>query len=60
MNDVGFAVATLSVVIKTSLLMIMATGATWEKVVLTLSICPSLFLGRRSQHVGMALHTAYL
>jgi 3-vinyl bacteriochlorophyllide hydratase len=54
LNGVGLAAATLSVVIKTSLLYaIMITGAVWEKVVFGRYLfAPAFFLGRRRQHVG--------
>ena len=54
LNGVGLAAATISVVIKTSLLYaIMVTGAIWEKVVFGRYLfVPGIFLGRRCQHAG--------
>lgn len=62
MNDVGFAAATLSVVIKTSLLYaIMVTGAIWEKVVFGRYLfAPAFFWEDVVSMLVMALHTAYL
>ena len=62
MNDVGFAAATFSVVIKTSLLYaIMVTGAIWEKVVFGRYLfAPAFFWEDVVSMLVMALHTAYL
>ena len=62
MNDVGFAAATLSVVIKTSLLYaIMVTGAIWEKAVFGRYLfAPAFFWEDVVSMLVMALHTAYL
>ncbi len=62
MNNVGFGAATLSVVIKTSLLFaIMATGAIWEKVVFGRYLfAPAFFWEDVVSMLVMALHTAYL
>ena len=62
MNDVGFAAATLSVVIKTSLLYaIMVTGAVWEKVVFGRYLfAPAFFWEDVVSMLVMALHTLYV
>jgi hypothetical protein len=54
LNGAGLAAATMSVVVKTSLLYaIMITGAIWEKVVFGRYLfAPAFFLGRRCQHGG--------
>jgi len=62
LNGVGFAAATISVVIKTGLLYaIMVTGAIWEKVVFGRYLfAPSFFWEDVVSMVVMALHTAYV
>ena len=62
LNGVGFAAATVSVVIKTSLLYaIMVTGAVWEKVVFGRYLfAPSFFWEDVVSMLVMALHTAYV
>ena len=62
LNDVGFAAATISVVIKTWLLYaIMVTGAIWEKVVFGRYLfAPTFFWEDVVSMVVMALHTAYV
>ena len=62
LNGVGFTAATVSVVIKTSLLYaIMVTGAIWEKVVFGRYLfAPSFFWEDVVSMLVMALHTAYV
>ena len=62
LNGVGFAAATISVVIKTGLLYaIMVTGAIWEKVVFGRYLfAPSFFWEDVVSMLVMALHTAYV
>ena len=62
LNGVGLAAATLSVVIKTSLLYaIMITGAVWEKVVFGRYLfAPAFFWEDVVSIVVMFLHTAYV
>ena len=62
MNGVGFTAATVSVVIKTSLLYaIMVTGAIWEKVVFGRYLfAPAFFWEDVVSMLVIALHTAYL
>lgn len=62
LNDVGFAAATISVVIKTSLLYaIMVTGAIWEKVVFGRYLfAPAFFWEDVVSMLVMALHTLYV
>ena len=62
LNGVGLAAATLSVVIKTSLLYaIMITGAIWEKVVFGRYLfAPAFFWEDVVSMLVMALHTAYV
>ena len=62
LNGVGFTAATVSVVIKTSLLYaIMVTGAVWEKVVFGRYLfAPSFFWEDVVSMLVMALHTAYV
>ena len=62
MNGVGFMAATVSVVIKTSLLYaIMVTGAIWEKVVFGHYLfVPAFFWEDVVSMLVIALHTAYL
>ena len=62
MNGVGFMAATVSVVIKTSLLYaIMVTGAIWEKVVFGRYLfVPAFFWEDVVSMLVIALHTAYL
>ena len=62
LNGVGLAAATLSVVIKTSLLYaIMITGAIWEKVVFGRYLfAPAFFWEDVVSMVVMSLHTAYV
>ena len=62
MNDIGFGAATLSVVIKTSMLYaIMITGAIWEKVVFGRYLfAPAFFWEDVVSMLVMALHTGYL
>ena len=62
LNGVGLAAATLSVVIKTSLLYaIMITGAVWEKVVFGRYLfAPAFFWEDVVSMLVMALHTAYV
>jgi 3-vinyl bacteriochlorophyllide hydratase len=59
---VGFTAATISVVVKTSLLYaIMVTGAIWEKVVFGRYLfAPSFFWEDVVSMLVMALHTAYV
>ena len=62
LNGVGFAAATISVVIKTGLLYaIMVTGAIWEKVVFGRYLfAPAFFWEDVVSMLVMALHTAYV
>ena len=62
LNGVGLAAATVSVVIKTSLLYaIMITGAIWEKVVFGRYLfAPAFFWEDAVSMLVMALHTAYV
>ena len=62
LNGVGFTAATVSVVIKTSLLYaIMVTGAVWEKVVFGRYLfAPSFFWEDVVSMLVMALHSAYV
>ena len=62
LNGVGFTAATVSVVIKTSLLYaIMVTGAVWGKVVFGRYLfAPSFFWEDVVSMLVMALHTAYV
>jgi len=62
LNGVGFAAATISVVIKTGLLYaIMVTGAIWEKVVFGRYLFASSFFWEDVvSMLVMALHTAYV
>jgi 3-vinyl bacteriochlorophyllide hydratase len=62
LNGVGLAAATLSVVIKTSLLYaIMITGAVWEKVVFGRYLfAPAFFWEDVVSMLVMAVHTAYV
>ena len=62
LNGVGFAAATISVVIKTSLLYaIMVTGAIWEKVVFGRYLfAPAFFWEDVVSMLVMALHTLYV
>ena len=62
LNGVGLAAATISVVIKTSLLYaIMVTGAIWEKVVFGRYLfAPAFFWEDVVSMLVMALHTAYV
>ena len=62
LNSVGFAAATISVVIKTSLLYaIMVTGAIWEKVVFGRYLfAPAFFWEDVVSMLVMALHTLYV
>ena len=62
LNGVGFTAATVSVVIKTSLLYaIMVTGAVWEKVVFGRYLfAPSFFWEDVVSMLVMALHPAYV
>ena len=62
LNGVGFTAATVSVVIKTSLLYaIMVTGAVWEKVVFGRYLfAPSFFWEDVVSMLVMTLHTAYV
>ena len=62
LNDVGFVAATISVVIKTSLLYaIMLTGAIWEKVVFGRYLfAPAFFWEDAVSMLVIALHTAYV
>lgn len=62
LNGVGFAAATISVVIKTGLLYaIMVTGAIWEKVVFGRYLfAPSFFWEDVVSMLVMALHTVYV
>src|SRR6056300_1400019 len=62
LNGVGFAAATISVVIKTSLLYaIMVTGAIWEKVVFGRYLfAPAFFWEDVVSMLVIALHTAYV
>ena len=62
LNGVGFAAATMSVVIKTGLLYaIMVTGAIWEKVVFGRYLfAPAFFWEDVVSMLVMALHTAYV
>ncbi len=60
--DVGYAAATLSILIKTGFLyLIMVTGAIWEKVVFGQYLfAPAFFWEDVFSFVVIALHTAYL
>ena len=62
LNGVGFAAATISVVIKTSVLYaIMVTGAIWEKVVFGRYLfAPAFFWEDVVSMLVMALHTLYV
>ena len=62
LNGVGFTAATISVVVKTSLLYaIMVSGAIWEKVVFGRYLfAPAFFWEDVVSMLVMALHTAYL
>ena len=62
LNGVGFTAATISVVVKTSLLYaIMVTGAIWEKVVFGRYLfAPAFFWEDVVSMFVMALHTAYV
>ncbi len=62
LNGVGFEAATLSVIVKTSLLYaIMVTGAIWEKVVFGRYLfAPAFFWEDVVSMLVMALHTAYV
>ena len=62
LNGVGFTAATISVVVKTSLLYaIMVTGAIWEKVVFGRYLfAPAFFWEDVVSMLVMALHTAYI
>ena len=62
LNGVGFVAATISVVIKTSLLYaIMVTGAIWEKVVFGRYLfAPAFFWEDVVSMLVMALHTLYI
>ena len=62
LNGVGFVAATISVVIKTSLLYaIMVTGAIWEKVVFGRYLfAPAFFWEDVVSMLVMALHTLYV
>ena len=61
LNGVGFAAATMSVVIKTGLLYaIMVTGAIWEKVVFGRYLFAPAFFWEDVVSMGVALHTAYV
>lgn len=62
LNGVGFEAATVSVIIKTSLLYaIMVTGAIWEKVVFGRYLfAPAFFWEDVVSMLVMALHTAYV